>query len=107
MFRTLLNSQTEVSQHSQSFTLVQICQYTLPDLHSPKEVQAQLEVKLSGMEGQGTDKEQQRQYGLVAPDVERPPTVEETNTEVSNRPDHKENNTGGSTGPTTALRKRS
>lgn len=80
--------------------------YTLPNLYSPKEVQAQLEVKLSGVEGQGTDKEQQRQDGLITPDVERPPTVEETNTDVSNRPDHKENNTGGLTGPTTALRER-
>lgn len=50
---------------------------TLPDLHSPKEVQAQFEVKLPGVEGQGADEEQQRQDGLIAPDVEGPPTVEE------------------------------
>lgn len=39
---------------------------------------------MSGVEGQCTDKEQQRQDGLIAPDVEGPPTVEETDTQVSN-----------------------
>lgn len=74
--------------------LEQTHQCKLTDLHSPKEVQAQFEVKLPGVEGQCTDKEQQRQDGLVAPDVEGPPTVEKTHThtEVSNRADHKENN---------------
>lgn len=38
---------------------------------------------MPGVEGQGTDKEQQRQDGLVAPDVEGPPTVGDTDTQVS------------------------
>lgn len=45
------------------------------------------------MEGQGTDKEQQRQDGLIAPDVEGPPTVKETSTQVSTGLDHTENYT--------------
>lgn len=51
------------------------------------------------MEGQGTDKEQQRQDGLIAPDVEGPPTVEKTNTQVSTGPDHTENTQEGWTDP--------
>lgn len=42
------------------------------------------------MKSQGTDKEQQRQDGLVAPDVEGPPTVEKTNIQVSTGLDHTE-----------------
>lgn len=42
------------------------------------------------MEGKGTDKEQQRQDGFIASDVEGPPTVEETNAQVSTGPDHTE-----------------
>lgn len=45
------------------------------------------------MEGQGADKEQQRQDGLVASDVEGPPTVGKNNTGVSIKPDHTENYT--------------
>ncbi|KAF3858205.1 hypothetical protein F7725_011406 [Dissostichus mawsoni] len=47
------------------------------EAYSRHKVQAQFEVKLSGVEGQGTDKEQQRQDGLIAPDVEGPPTPED------------------------------
>lgn len=45
------------------------------------------------VEGQGTDKEQQRQDGLIASDVEGPPTAEDTNTQVSTGPDHTEDYT--------------
>lgn len=63
---------------------------------------------MPGVEGQGTDKEQKRQDGLVAPDVKGPPTVDETNTEVSNKNrNHKENNSGGLPRPTTVLGGRS
>lgn len=57
------------------------------------------------MEGQGADKEQQRQDGLKAPDVEGPPTVEETSTQVSTQLDHTENHTRGENGPPTVSAK--
>lgn len=59
---------------------------------------------MPGVEGQGADKEQQRQDGLKAPDVDGPPTVEEPNTQRTNEADHTENYSGKLTGPPTVFK---